>query len=509
MSWSQDFLEALEQPATEWRFRMVTRRHAGLPVNARIVAPTDGEGPTGLRLVRPPASLSSSMSVGSWVCTSSGFSLELQGSAAARQRLVAETVRGSLIELQASPRGSSAWERIGAGQLHDITGVGPTFAVVCRGLLGALRTRITTDIDELRLFAGAGNSDSLNANYTPGDGEIQVTNPTAFERESGLPGVVLITPSGGGTPFYLTWTGTATSPNRLTGVSTSGQYSTSAVSAASGSDVTGIALLEHAPADILVRILQGAGNDTTGTAFSVPSTWAYQLGTLVDVADMKVWANKALWTTTGSATWSVLVSEAVDDATSWLQALLSNAGAWLTMRQGRLVLRAVQNPRAPDIRRTFELTERDVEAVVAWHAMHPSVVAGPYARVSVSSPGGTTTQANTVYALPMSERRTYSLSACYTNEALHRQAVLNRLGWWDEHVPEQLVVRTSGMRAAQLCEGDIIRVTLPNHQIAGAAEITGPGDFYTRRPALVEAVNAQWGSNRVQLTLAAAGRRSV
>ena len=160
------------------------------------------------------------------------------------------------------------FERIALGQVRNLRGTAPSWTLECVDLLTLCRVRLQRTFGNPLLFDSIGNTTTLGANYTAGDGTVTVASTASFEREAGGTGAFLVTPSVGD-PFYLTYTGT--SATTFTGCSTTGQMGTTAVNAVATDVVTEVAYLSAHPLNIARRVL--VDRDSTSNSWDYPAAW--------------------------------------------------------------------------------------------------------------------------------------------------------------------------------------------------------------------------------------------
>ena len=206
----------------------------------------------------------------------------------------------------------------------------------------------------------------------------------------------------------------------------------------------------------------------------------------------------------GSYTWEWPQVGAVDDGIGWLASWLGEAGIFMTMRQGRVTVRGLQAASTPiGARSVADIVDADIVAIVA-HEWFASTASTEYAQTRVFAySAGLTSSLSTgttdVYQRPSGEIRDWDASdRVFTNDALVRAEVLNRVYEVGERTPELLVVVTAGLRFAGLAPGDIVTVTCARVH----SRIDGRGGF-DRRACYVVKVSSDWTSPSVQVGLLA------
>jgi hypothetical protein len=507
VSWSSVFLAAITGPAPQMRY--LARVYEGTPAPGRSWAASmprlAAHWPV---LAGPPSISGSSVAPGTWGSSSGQFSVPLVGSEAQLRQVVASITRGSLVEVLAGAAGWDVadWQRIAIGQVNSGSVGDGTIVLGCYDLLSSLRSRLTDDDDELDLFANAGSSSSITVDYTAGGSTIDVTpgtEVTQFERETGGTGLVRVDSSVTGGSFYLTYTGTAT--NQLTGVSALGQYGSTTGDASVGDTVSSVPLLVGHPVELALKVLLSTGTGSNGTYDTLPATWGYGLPLdLVDVDDALDWAARALVVGSGSYEWEVLVTEGQPSGLEWLRSLLSRAGIWLVMRQGRISVRCAQSPDSGAVRLgpTAELGAGSIDQVVS-HELWSRSVARQYRRTRVL--GATTSHATAggvPTALPSTRQADVDLGdIVWSNQAEITEETANRLAPWNARVHEDVGVSGRGMGMARLCEGDLAWVSAGHLLRWGRQEARG--GYLDQRVATVVGVSPDWArwSTRTQLAL--------
>ena len=358
---------------------------------------------------------------------------------------------------------------------------------------------------EPQLFSKYRAPTTLAAGYTVGDTTLTIgaAEPPAT-RQTGATGVVKITPASGAAAFYLRFTGSASGPYRLTGVSASVTYGTTAVNAALGSVVEYVPLVFGTIPDFVCKILTSTGSGTNGAYDVLPETWGYGLrdGLHVDVSDIQSSTNSALTSMTGGGEIEVVVDPDPDDGLAWLNGVIAPYGVFLTVRQGLITLRCCQDIR-PQSAATARVQRYGVDP--AQVAPDTLSVATPdwtnltYGIVAVTDSTATSSAGSPVRSYPSAVLKTYDVSAslwAYGSDV--RAATLARLKMWAWVLGEAISCDVVGLDVWDLCPGDVIRWTYPN--AGGLYASTALG--WSARLAMVVSVQPDPLRGIVALTLA-------
>lgn len=467
MPWSSVFRAELTRQVIKPIFVLETMElwNEGLGTSGYSVASASSYGVDTMLVIGSggPTGLGARLDPGSWTCTTGSWSIPLAGDIRTLRRCI---TRGTAVRLKMGFLGwpSSDFEMIAAGQVYALRGVGTRWVLEVRDLLAALEGRPTLTLNQLALFYSQGPSrkTTLGAAYTVGDASVQVASLAEFTRDTGGSGVGCVMLDDGTNTFFLTYTGTATGPNRLTGVSAAGQFGTIAANMASGEDVYNIVLLRGHPLDIVRRLLTSRGVTGNGLFDHYPVSWGYGFShSLVDNEDIEAWKTKVVKVSSGSYQWDVNLADRQAAPRSWLNGLLSAAAIYLTIRQGMITCRAgafpllyTDNP--PYTGET--LTDADIVPGTLNVDVWDSTMAAEYQNIAVNSAIlGYGTFDDDLQTLPGSELRTYDVSdVAWTNESAVHTEMSTRLRRLDGSVPEIISCDTRGMRWAHLAPGDVI-----------------------------------------------------
>ncbi len=488
MAWSSTFLAALSDRRYQLRYRIETYSVHQEPGAVWVAAsyPTSGAA---LRLAPDVDVQGSTLSTRGWTTTFGSWSVSVVGDLSA----LAKITRGTICRLLAGVEGMADidYAPIAIGQLRNVRGRPPAYRLEFVDLYAALTQRLQTAYSVSLLFDGVGSTTTLSAAYAVGDTTLEVASTSAFSRETGGSGALLITPTSGD-PFYLTYTGTATGPTRFTGVSATGQMGTTAVATAAG-DVREVAYLAGHPLDIARKVLCSR-DGSNGAYDTLPGYWGLAVrDALIDHTDIAQ-TKTAMAPASGSYAWAYAQPEVVDSAWSWLQSFLSPAGCFFGVRQGQLTIRCARSMAAATP--ALAITDRDIEEVEdheLFASSHPPEYHGLL--VNPGSGSGSSAYDTDVATLPYERDITYDLAdRLFSNVTDVTASDLARLSEDARRVPERLVLRCAGLRLAQLVVGDVIELTTRQ----AWARNRQP---YSARRALVVEVSTQWAAASVRVAL--------
>lgn len=499
MAWSNGFLDALEartrglqlllerlevyhEPGTAWSIAS----HGGLGADAVGIVL---RGLTGFGACVTPRTAGS---------TIGGIYVPVTGDISA---ICTNLPRGTVVQLRAGFEGWDAadFETIFVGQVRNLRGMNPNWKLEIMDLFGALKQRMERGYDDPMLFQDLPSETQLTAAYTPGDITLEVGATLTFHRETGGEGVVRIVPTTGD-PFYLTYTGTATGPTRFTGVSTTGQFGTSAVAALVGDDVVDIAHIAGHPVDVARKILCSTGAGTNGTYDTLPLAWGLALSDdLVDHDDADHTRDDIVNGGFAPYTFNVLVDAEQTDSLAWLAGVLGPAGIFLTQRMGKVTVRAIDHTGSPGYPTGLTITDADILSVEDWEAFDFRHV--PEYNISTVTGGtGLTADSLAGYAdaatIPSQIQNVRTLPFAFSSEEDICEEVVGRMEESDQRVPEYMKLRLVP-KWSQLAPGDIVNLTTTkiHSRRDGAAG-------YTDRPAIVLEVFPEWVEGACRVSIA-------
>lgn len=498
MAWSSTFVDALSSRRRDVRYVLERVEVFEEPGSAWSVGSHAALGCSETRIGLQGVDVQgATLDPRGWSSTIGAWSVNVVGEI---KHLLAAVTKGTIVALKVGFDGArvSEFQTVAIGQVRNLRGRAPVWTLDVLDFYSACRTRLTTDYSFVKLFGTTGFTATItNTAYDPASSTyVEVDDNLQFERESGGTGAIKITSSGGGDPFYVTYTGTTTSPYKFTGISTTDLYGTARVAAPIGSTVNEVAFLKGHPLDLARKLLcSGSG---TGSYSTLPEHWGVAIPDhLVDHDDVDVWKT-VVKVGSGSYEWEYVQEGSEADAYSFLSGLLAAAGLFLTVRQGLLTVRAGQaTVGATPYHSGIEVTDAEIESVgeyEAWDAGHDPEYANCYAVGGTQSRVSTSSHAAT---LPFEQTLTYDVSdRVWSNEAAVLDEMLARLTESAKRVPERLSLRCAGLRLAQLAPGDVVDLTTKQ-----AYSRRDGADGFDGRRALVTEVSPSWSGGTVTVGL--------
>ena len=510
MAWGSAFLEAISQRQVAYIFILEVLEIWEEPGLSFEVSTHKGYGTDDkVFLSGPPAVSPSTLSPRGWSSTIGGFSIGIVGD---KSELCAHVTRGTIVQVRAGVAGMDPddFGVIAIGQVQNLRGAQQPWTLDVLDLYSACKQRLVRTSTSGGLFFDVAGAATISTAYVAGAATLEVSSTTSFYMEVGGTGLILITPATGD-PFFLTFTGTASSPTRFTGLGATGALGTTAVDAAVGDAVAGTAYLHGHPLDIARKILVSRGSVGNGTYDDYPLQWGFAIAdALIDHDDIDMWKATCVKTSTGAYNWLYAVTAVQDDAYGWLASFLARGGFFLAIRQGMLTIRAGQDTRSADTHYSegaeryhsgISITDADivaggVENYEAWEAGHTPEHSAVQVHVGLWS--STMPSPTDPATLPIAEQLEYDLSdRSYATEAdalALKKEMINRLSESATRVPEFVVFRTAGMRASQLTVGDIFDLTTTQIQ----SRRGGPAGF-DEEPALVLEATPDWAGAGVRI----------
>ena len=175
MGWSSAFVAGLESRTIAFCYVLEVVQIYNEPGNVWSVGSHPGLGMvTGLGL-RGISVQGSTLSARTWSSTIGAFTVELVGDI---QELCKNITRGTVVTLRAGFEGMAVYdfERIALGQVRNLRGTAPSWTLECVDLLTLCRVRLQRTFGNPLLFDSIGNTTTLGANYTAGDGTVPVAS---------------------------------------------------------------------------------------------------------------------------------------------------------------------------------------------------------------------------------------------------------------------------------------------------------------------------------------------
>jgi hypothetical protein len=448
MSWSAQFISDLGATSLTplWRLQRV-QLHTEAGAETRIYSHT---GSPRIRRVRiDGAALNDYEATTTWGRTV----VELVGDDLGA--LAAAGPRGTFWALYLGFPGytEDEYQRVAFGQWRQLSGRKPAWTLEIIDAATGLRQRPVNATGETSLFYDLDGDTTTTADYVTADTGLTVSSTTGFVRKTADDGIIHVTPASG-EPFWLRWD--SISPTQFT-VDTTDEIGTVRIDTVTGATVTRAALLEDHPIVIALQVLTSTGGGANGSWDVLPTAWglAVPVG-YVDYFDAFQYAGKVAIVSSGSYLWSVALIAPEADGFGWLSGLLAAGGFYMTMRQGSITVRAIQQSISPIAALTdWRITDADV--VDVQHEWWSSEHVTEYGSTAVTTASASTSHVGTdVYQRPSAVVYTYDLSdRLWSNQSAVRDEMLNRLVESREITPEALTLTLRGWWWAQMTPGDL------------------------------------------------------
>lgn len=475
----------------------------------------------------------------------SSLSFSVIGAASSLRGVYTQLPRGSNVALHAylSDDDGATWvdEVVFRGNIRTVTRKGVTLLIEVAGIDGTAGLDRRRDGDPAtsgRVLARTGGSPTttLASAYNAGDAHIHVTSlPTWPAPTSPQKGVAVLVDPSTGDEFAVTYTGTSTSPDTLTGAASVSTVSTSS-SALGGGDVVDAAgrpvasykeriandppLAHRAsgatvrfpayynghPLQAALRFLISTGSGGAGTYDVLPKSWSCGIGAShIDLSDIA-----AEIVTTANALAERI--EELDERSggkepgAFLAEFLSGAGFFVAMRQGQLTMRGVPDPYiSASVSLSFTLADLDVDsdgAVLFEHEPWPEAFPAEIGVWTMSNAQGyhTRTYTQTLSSDTISDQGAWVLSDRWGPHGSSDNAVIeagDRMSPSQMLIPDLFRLTVRGLRASVLAKGDFISLTVP-----GESRRLGTGLIASTR-CVVLAVSTRWTAARVDIVCAA------
>lgn len=408
--------------------------------------------------------------------------------------------RGSKMRLEIGWPGLDAldYEVVQRGVLRNVRQRGSVYVFECDSIIGYLQSRtlpIGANDGTESLFHDLGGATTIYLAYVVGDTTVYALTADFLANAAGLYAFKLVADSG--TEFYLTATGKTF--NTFTGVSTTGQFGTTAGAAAIGQAITGVYHDEANPTVVARRLLtsrNGAGN---GAYDYYPTSWSFGLHTeFIDEEDTEWWRDHT-FPAAGSGVYTLVVNAPQPEALAWLEAWLNPAGYFLCERMGNITIRALhpvsgdggvggetwESPGTTDIGLDDIVSVDDYER---WDSTQPV----EYGSLSITDGLGSISTRFPAGA-PITNPSAHNSDAgavdgIRANSTDLKSEILERLEPFASRINEVLSLTCRGWRLATLAIGDVVRVTAPvGHRAATVGAPTLDG-----QRAIVASVRPNW-----------------
>jgi hypothetical protein len=318
----------------------------------------------------------------------SGLTVHIIGAPDGLRAAMVQLTPGAFVELACyvSTDSGATWldEVVFSGRIQSMRRAGVRLEVDVAGIDAALGRRPNGTLSRAGLLlidTGGTPSTSIASGYTPGDSHLHVsTLPSWGAPTAPAKNVAVLTDATNGEEFAVTWTGTATGPNRITGLPSVSTVSTSS-SAVGGGDVVDsggrpVATykeriandppLDHRsssdtvrfpayynghPIAVARRILTSRGSVGPANGADDVLPWQWALGVKRAALDTTDMAAEEAGTSGALVERLEELRERSDgvDGQALLDELMGQAGFFLAQRHGRLTVRAVPDPFASGI----------------------------------------------------------------------------------------------------------------------------------------------------------------
>ena len=425
--------------------------------------------------------------------------------------------RGAMVRLMIGRQGDREEEYapLKLGRIYAVRSAGHprTYRVEVWDIKTAFRSRMTaTSVasqQRAKLFYGSAAQQNTVAGggYTVGDSTLTLGGATQdrFIHETGAAGAIRLTGDSSG-EFLLTYTAVNNSTKTLSGVSSTGQFVTTAGDAGAGNSADSVCLLQGHPVDILRKILVSTGDGTNGSFDVYPRAWG--LGVPAEMIDGASFdqAKRILTVSGGTYDWQVLVEEEQADPASFLESIFRPAGIWYCVREGQIVCRVARSMHDAGFnRQRAPISDNDLIEVptVSWY---PTDQPETYFRAVVqdldvtlafsrSSTSTLPVRLEVIYNL-LGVFRSYNTSAGTAHVTRIAGDIRDRLSPWAHMVPEYVDVVLRGIRS--YAPGDVVRFSCSS----AYGRLDGTRDGYRDRPVTVIRSAMDLSSNSTKLTLA-------
>lgn len=319
----------------------------------------------------------------------------------------------------------------------------------------------TTEVDSsVGSVVGVARGTQLGGNYTAGDATVTVDETSPWDiLDNDSVYYLRIFPSSGD-PFVLRATGTTATT--FTSVASSGRLGTTAVNATTNDEVQLVRVVQGHPVECALKVLTSTGAGTNGAFDTLPSDWGLALSqSVVDLTDSRYQRDLAL-PASGSTLWEIEVAEGtiINDAGAWISSWLAPFGALITGRQGRIYVRVLTQPGKASADGTIVAEFSDADIIAAEVELEDSTQAIEYGTVTYLAQTSAQSSTEDITTAPSVDRTEVDLSAyLFENLSAVLTEITQRIGQFWLRIPSRLTLELATLRAAQLCPGDLIRVS--------------------------------------------------
>ena len=414
--------------------------------------------------------ITSSVSPQNWTPTAGGYTFRIAGDLKVPAWALC---RGAIVGLYvAIGNGGRVYvQRVHIGMVTMIEGANEggagagydSISVTVVDIRAALGRRLGAAVGDGALFNTAGNVMELTGNEAVGSASYDVDSTTALSLPPTGNGAVYVQTSVGGDGYWRLVSAKGATTLTIDTPLTTPRMGTADVGASTGDLVIGGYYVSGHPFDVVRKILTSTGTRTNGTYDTLAESWGLGVPSdWIDDIDINEWRDEVLQPASGSYAWEIAGVTLESDAYSWLSALLSSAGMWITCRQGMITLRAVQPAYGAQVSSGITLTESDLVSTPSVHWYDPAM-STEYENVQVfanstnayeTSGAVTTYPAEPVLLYDFSDRLFNNLSAVVTAEAARlRESTVD--------IWMRVNAVCAGLRCAGLAVGDLVDLSWP------------------------------------------------
>ena len=341
----------------------------------------------------------------------------------------------------------------------------------------------------------------LNAGYTAGDATVTVVTTTDWvEWDTAGYAYFRVYPSSGD-PFVLRAGGRGVS--NFTTVTSTGRFGTVQVNASSGNDVEQVDGLYGHPGNVALQLVLSTGLGTNGTFDVLPERCGLAIPQSMVDDFQSLAAINITNPSSGSLNIEKLVEGPVTTPLSFIEEIISPFGLILTLRHGQMCLRVLVDPftgrSTIGAQLYFDDTDPDTDIINVECDLHGADCV-EYAQViwlagtdsETSSDPVRTRPSESLYEVDFTNLLYDNIDAVFNN-------VKGRMAKYYLRPYSEIRLTLAGLRAAILCPGDLISVTLTRETWPILAGATG-STFIQDRLCVVRQVDIDWQTATVRVT---------
>ena len=467
MSWSSDFVAALDAPSITPIY-ILEVLNVPLGVGDPVFIYSDrgalqiGQG--GARIV------GTSVIPHRWSVSFGGFELNLVGDIRPYRNSL---IRGALCVLRVSLLGL-ADERIAIGQIDQISGLRGRYRVVFKDYLSASQSRFDTRYQTgrgfSRWFYDTVISTTVDSTWTVGDTSLVVRETDDFTKQTGVDGLLYCVPTTGD-PFYMRWSAKNDTTDTFTVSGSANHPSTSSASnLAIGDVVYNAARILGAPHAIFAKLVTSTGNGTNGPDDNLPASYGNGAPlhySFFDRADASA-TNQYIQPSSGTFyQLDMSFREPIEGGMRSIMDLFANVGQWPVMRQGSFSWRGCSDPTGNYGKKpptSAYITDDDVISFVGVQ-FFDSTLNAVYFQSSLYNNAGNTTKSTVTNAfsdyLPVAVEVERSFGDYYDPSGSTSSMAtgdIDRMKVWDFYHWTKITLEVR-LRFAILCAGDVVQLT--------------------------------------------------